>query len=193
MILDAIRILKTARRENWPLAKLRRVLREYLDPAVIFRQPAGITPDPSALFGLQAVIQNVNNYSESPYTIVSSQVVANVLTLTAFQTLIGEIIIPNTVGISGAFTIQLPSTAALVAQMGANTIPLDGTYAEPMHISNSSGQTGTVTAGDANTTISGTATVATAVTRKYLAGIPAATSVNAATVLLTNMGFWTYP
>ena len=193
MIVDLGKIFKVAGREKWPLAKLRRVLREYLEPGVIFRQPPGITADPSALFGLQAVIQNVNNYCEAPYTVVSAQAVSNVVTLTAFQFLIGEVIIPALAGITAGFTLQLPSTAALVAQMGGTTIPLDGTYAEPSHFSNSSGQTGTLTAGDASTTISGTATIATGVTRKYLCSVPASASVGVATVQFVNMGSWTYP
>lgn len=185
-------ILKPMPPKRLPKHVLKDLL-EILFPGAIFKQPSGITPDPTGLFGLQAVINNVNNYCEAPFTVPSSQAVANVVTLTAFQATIGEIIIPALGGISAAFVIQLPSTASIIAQLGANVIPLDGSYAEPMHVSNSSGQTGTLTAGDGSTTISGTATVATGATRKWLLTVPAAVNPGVATISIVNMGSWTYP
>lgn len=154
----------------------------------IFRLPAGITPDSVAQFGQFGALQNLNNYCEQTTTLPTGQAVANVASPTALQAMIGQLIIPTLAGITGAFTIQLPSTALLLGQLG-NTIPTDGSYAEPIHFSNSSGQTGTLTAGDSGTTISGTATIASGVTRKYLLTV----NQGGAGITITNMGSWTYP
>ena len=52
------------------------------------------------------------------------------------------------------------------------TIPTDGSYSEPLWITNSGvGQTGTLTIGDSNTTLSGTMTIATNTTRKFLLNV----------------------
>ena len=127
--------------------------------------PAGITPDNSANWGLHALQSNVNNYSETYTTVAGSATTA--CALTAAQALSGGLFI-TTGSITGAFTINLPSTVSLLASLGP-TIPTDGSYSEPMWITNSgTGQTGTITIGDSSTTLSGTMTIANNTTRKLL-------------------------
>lgn len=138
----------------------------------------GLVADSQANWGLHALQSNVNNYSETYATVAST---GTSMTLTATQALCGALFITS--GASGGFTINLPTTAALIAALGA-TIPTDGSYSEPMWITNSNvGQTGTLTAGDASTTVSGTATIATNTTRKFLLNVTAPT-----TITITNQG-----
>jgi hypothetical protein len=95
--------------------------------------------------------------------------------LTAAQAVAGVLVLAA--GASGGFTLTLPSTAAIITALGP-TIPTDGSFSKLVRIKNDSvGQTGTLTAGDASTTITGTATIATAVTRQYLLTVTGPTTV----------------
>lgn len=150
-----------------------------LFPGVIAPMPAGIVADKSANFGLFALISNLNNYSEAISAITTA---GTNTTLTAAQLLIG--VTKLNAGASGGFTITLPSTVAILAALGP-TIPMDGTYAEPISILNNAvGQTGTVTAGDASTTLTGTMTIATNTRRVFMLTVLA----GGATIAIENIG-----
>jgi len=145
----------------------------------IWKFPPGLTADMTALFGLFGLASNVNNYAEATTAVTTA---GTSTTLTAAQVLAGMTILNS--GASGAFTINLPSTASMIAALG--TIPLDGTYSEPIHfLNNSVGQTGTITAGDSGTTLTGTMTCATATTRKLLLNVTSPT-----TITIQNCGSW---
>lgn len=145
----------------------------------IFRQPAGITADAQANWGLHALMQNANAYSLTPQAAIVTA--GTNTTLTAIQATSGIVLL--TAGASSGFTITLPSTSAILSALGP-TIPVDGSYAEELFIQNNAiGQTGTVTAGDASTTLSGTMTIATSTTRVFLM-----TVTSASTISLTNIG-----
>jgi hypothetical protein len=126
-----------------------------------------MVPDNSAVFGLTRLLANVNNYSlaltspinaGSGFTVTGAQFNQGVLNITAA---------------SGAFNITLPTTAALLGAMGP-TVQTDGSYCEPFHVfNNGSGQTATLVAGDANTTVTGTATIATNTIREFLVTVNA--------------------
>ena len=73
--------------------------------------------------------------------------------------------------------MTLPSTAALIAAAGP-TIPTDGTFSKICRFLNDNvGQTGTLTAGDASTTITGTATIATDTRRDFIMTITSPTAI----------------
>jgi hypothetical protein len=150
----------------------------WLCPGLIFPMPGGITADKSGAYGYFGLISNLNNYSES---IVQITTAGTNTTLTAAQTLTG--ITKLNTGASGGFTITLPTTAAIISALGP-TIPLDGTYAEPISMENNNiGQTGTLTAGDSSTTLTGTMTVATNTRRLFLL-----TVLSATTIAIENIG-----
>lgn len=140
--------------------------------AVVWKIPAGITPDNQGYGGLYGLAQNVNNYAESITAVTTA---GTNTTLTAAQALSG--ITKLNAGASGGFTITLPSTAAIIAGLG-NTIPTDGTYSEPISMENNAvGQTGTLTVGDASTTLTGTMTVATNTRRVFILTVTSATTI----------------
>ena len=144
----------------------------------IVKIPAGITPDNSAVWGLFGFMANVNNYSQFITQITTA---GTNITLTPAQVLTG--ITKLNVGASGPFTITLPSTASIIGALGM-TIPLDGTYAMPVSIENNNvAQTGTVTAGDGSTTLTGTMTIATNTRRFFLL-----TVLTATTIAIENIG-----
>lgn len=150
-----------------------------LFPGVIAPLPPGVVADKSADNGLFALMQNVNNYSEAITAITTA---GTNITLTAAQLLIG--VTKLNVGASGGFTITLPSTVQILAALGP-TIPIDGTYAEPISILNNNvGQTGTVTVGDASTTLTGTMTVATNTRRVFMLTVLA----GGTTIAIENIG-----
>lgn len=155
-----------------------RNLSHYLRAGIIAPFPAGMTADKSAQFGLMALMSNVNNYAESLVSIATS---GTNITLTASQVLLG--VTRLTTGASGGFTITLPSTTSIISALGA-TIPTDGSYAEPISMMNDNiGQTGTLTIGDANTTLVGTMTVATNTRRLFLL-----TVLSPTTIQINNIG-----
>jgi hypothetical protein len=161
---------------------MRNVIGRYLArlfPELIAPLPPGITPDKSAEWGLFALISNLNNYSEAITAITTA---GTNTTLTPAQLLIG--VTKLNAGASGGFTITLPSTVSILAALGP-TIPMDGTYAEPISILNNNvGQTGTVTAGDASTTLTGTMTVATNTRRVFMLTVLA----GGITIAIENIG-----
>lgn len=138
----------------------------------IVKIPPGITPDNQGSFGLIGLMSNLNNYSEATTPVTTA---GTNTTLTPAQMLVGVTILNS--GASGAFTITLPATSAIIGALGP-TIPMDGSYSEPMNILNNGvGQTGTVTAGDASTTLTGTMTVATNTTRKFIMTVTSPTTI----------------
>lgn len=156
---------------------LTRVL-AWLFPGVIQALPPGMTADKSADFGYVGFWANANAFSENLATIVTAGTNS---AITAAQVLLGALRL--TAGASGGFTITLPTTAAIIAALGP-AIPTDGSFSKRITIVNDNvGQTGTVTAGDASTTITGTATIATNTVREYLM-----TVTGVATLTLQNIG-----
>lgn len=154
-------------------------LGKLLFPRIIVAQPRGMTPDKSSMWGLNALLANINQYALMPQAAIVTAGTA--VALTGPQLTAG--VISLSAGASGAFTINLASTAAIMAALGP-TIPTDGTYGEPIFVQNNGvGQTGTVTVGDASTTLTGTMTIATNTTRVFLL-----TVLSPTTISLTNIG-----
>jgi len=150
----------------------------FLRTAVILALPGGITSDPSGAWGFFAMLSNLNAYAQRIFTIVTAGTNS---TLTAAQAIAGCIRL--TAGASGGFTITLPSTVALLAALGP-AIPTDGSFTKVINILNDNvGQTGTLTAGDASTTITGTATIATNTRRQFTLTVTGPT-----TITLQNFG-----
>lgn len=160
---------------------LARILRDYFRIGIIMPLPAGMIPDRSADFGIFAFMSNANNYAESIPAGGGLTTAGTNINLTAAQLLAG--VTKLNTGASGGFTITLPSTAAIITALGP-TIPTDGSYSEPVSILNNNvGQTGTVTAGDASTTLTGTMTVATNTRRCFML-----TVLSPTTIAIENIG-----
>ena len=135
--------------------------------------PAGIIPDGSSDFSHFALQSNANAYCGQ----LTSAATAG--TAYALATTILPGVLRLTSGASGGFTITLPTTQQIISAMGP-TVPTDGTYGQPFSILNDGiGQTGTVTAGDASTTLTGTMTIATNTRRDFFVTVtgPAAITV----------------
>ncbi len=149
------------------------MMRDFLRLAVIKGLPGGLTPSHSADYGLTALVSNVNAYAEGLSLITTA---GTDVPLTAAQVLSKNIVLAS--GASGGFTITLPATAKIFSAMGP-TIPVDGSFYFPLYITNQGvGQTGTLTAGDASTTVSATeATLATNVSGKWMVQIATATTL----------------
>lgn len=142
--------------------------------------PEGITPDSGALLGLNALMRNANHYA---LTRVDKTTAGTAQALTAQEFIRGAIILAA--GASGGFTIDLPTGTALIAQLGV-TVPKTGLYSQEIFIKNNNvGQTGTVTvaSGDTTLTLTGTMTIATNTTRRFLLTVVSATAVT-----LENLG-----
>jgi hypothetical protein len=141
--------------------------------ATVQALPPGEVADKSALFGLTALMSNMNALAEGLSTIVTAG--TNTL-LTTAQLLSKNIVLTS--GASGGFTITLPATSAIISALGP-TIPTDGTFYFPLYISNQGvGQTGTLTAGDSSTTVSATEnTIATNVSGKWMVQVATATTL----------------
>ena len=138
-------------------------------------------PTVQALFGLLASVSNFDKALLGKRADVATDS-GNAVTLTTAQVLTGFINL--TTGATGGFTITLPTTANIITAFG--TIPTDGTYTKVLAVLNNAiGQTGTLTAGDADTTFAGstTDTIATSVTRLYLLTVTSKT-----TITLCNIG-----
>lgn len=170
------------------MKKLIRLL-AFLRPQAIFPIPQGIVPDNVGMWGLFGLMGNVNNYAESLSSVVTS---GTAITLVAtggnMASLPGNVLSGFTrldAGASGALTATMPATAAILSALGA-TIPQDGSYTEPVYIANNSGQTVTLAAGDANTTMIGSAVIAVGGIRKLLLRV-----LNSSNVSFTNAGFLT--
>lgn len=142
-----------------------RRLREFLALRALFPFPAGIVADKSADFSYFGLLNNANAYCGHLENITTA---GTDTTLTAVQC--RRRVLRLTSGASGGYTITLPSTKAIIAalNLSGQTIPTDGAYGQPFSILNDNvGQTGTLTAGDASTTITGTATVLTNTRRDW--------------------------
>lgn len=138
----------------------------------------GLVPDPASNYGGQAAISNANAYTEERIVITTA---GTNTTLTPVQVLGGAIIL--NAGASGGFTITLPSTSAILTLLGP-CILTDGTFSMWLRIQNNNvGQTGTLTVGDASTTLNGTATIATNTVRDFLL-----TVTSASTITIDNYG-----
>ena len=147
-------------------------LHHFLRLPVLLPLARGMVADASAEFGLFGAWSNANSYCGAMATIVSAGTNS---TLTAAQAILR--LIRLTAGASGGFTITLPSTAAIISALGP-TIPTDGSYGQLFSILNDGiAQTGTLTAGDASTTITGTATVLTDTRRDFFMMVTAAGTV----------------
>lgn len=149
--------------------------------AILQALPGGVVADPAPMDGLIALMSNANAYSENintagglatsgtAYTVLIADLVKGVLRLTS--------------GASGGFTITLPATSVIISAFGP-TVPTNGTFSKRITIINEGiGQIGTVTAGDASTTLTGTMTLATNTVREFLLTVTAA-----GTITLQNLG-----
>lgn len=146
----------------------------------ILAMPPGVTPDNGSNYGFFAALANLNEYSVAESFPAVTTAGTN-STLTAAQFLSG--LLTFTAGASGGFTITLPSTASLFAAMPV-TVPVDGSFSQIVYLKNLAvGQTGTLTAGDASTTLVGTMTIATNTTRVFLVRV-----VSGSTISITNLG-----
>ena len=133
--------------------------------------PAGVVPDAAADFSYFALQSNANAYCGQ----LTSAATAG--TNYAVATTVLPAVLRLTTGASGGFTITLPTTAQIISALGP-TIPTNGTYGQRFDILNDNvGQTGTLTAGDASTTITGTATVATNTRRSFWMTVNTASTV----------------
>jgi len=138
----------------------------------------GMTADKPALFSLIALQSNANAYCGQMVDVTTAGTNS---TLTAAQAIARVVHLLS--GASGGFTVTLPSTKAIIVALGP-TIPTDGSYGQPFSLLNDGvGQTGTLTAGDASTTITGTATALTDTRRDFFLTVTSAT-----TITIQNMG-----
>lgn len=146
--------------------------RAFLRLGALARMPTSMVPDASAEFGLIALLSNANAYCGHLENIVTA---GTATVLTAVQ--MRRRLLRLTAGASGGFTITTPTAAQIISILGA-TILTDGLYGQPISILNDNvGQTGTLTAGDANVTITGTATIATNTRRDFFMMLTAPTTV----------------
>lgn len=144
-------------------------------PLGIMPFPPGMTADGAPMFGLLGLMANVNAYAEALATVAGTT--TTTLVLTAANVLAKNIVM--TVGnITGAFTINLPSTKSIFAALGP-TVPTDGSFWFPLYIANQgTGQTGTLTAGDASTTVSATGnSIATNISAKWMVQVTGPTTL----------------
>lgn len=158
-------------------------LLRYFRLGILAPVPPGIVADNAANFGLFALMNNANAASENLSTLLT----AVPTPLTAAQVAKG--VFRLTAGAGGGFILQLPTTVALLAALGP-TIPIDGTFSKRVSFVNDGvGQTGTLTAGDASTTVTGTATIATNTEREFLLTVNAPAAAGAQpTITFQNLG-----
>ncbi len=157
---------------------MRNLLRRFLSLGICSPTPPGITPDRSANDGLFALMHNANLQSLELNTVTTAGTSS---TLTALQSRCGVLVLAA--GASGGFSINLASTSSIIDSLGP-TLVTDGRFCKLIAIKNDAvGQTGTLTAGDASTTVTGTATIATNTTRLFLLQVTAAS-----TITFTNLG-----
>ena len=147
-------------------------------PGILFPVPAGQTPDETGANGLIGFMSNAN---AAALALGSFTTAGTDFTFPASSIVTGGIIQMNA-GASGGFTITLPSTRSILSTLGLS-VPKSGAFQMPVSfLNNNVGQTGTVTAADAGTTVVGTATVATDTRRTFMLRV-----INS-TVSLTNIG-----
>lgn len=171
--------------------KLLALIQAFLRARIIFGVPTGQVADAVGANGLIGLMQNVNNYSEALSSVGTS---GTTITLIAQGAVVGtgtggnllSGFVQLNAGATGALTVNLPATSAIIAALG-NSVPLDGSYSEPVHIANNSGQTATLVAGDSNTTLLGSGVVAVGSVRKMLLRV-----LNSSNISITNVGIWTF-
>ena len=113
----------------------------------ILPQPGQFRASVPSTYGLDSVINNLNNYSVNPTTVAQS---GTSVTVTADQLLCGLLILNGTS--SAGFVVNLPPTSTLFDAIG-QTCSKDGSYALPFRVQNQdSTNIATLTAGDGNTT-----------------------------------------
>lgn len=158
---------------------IRNIVSAFLRPRNIFNIPAGQQGvDPTGANGLIGFMQNANTYSNSLQSTAAS---GTAMTLTGAQIAAG--IANITSGATGNFTVTLPLTSQIFAALG-NTIPLDGSFSKMVFFcNNGSPQIGTLTAGDANQAISGSAILGSNMTRCYVMRV-----LNSSNISFTNIG-----
>jgi len=153
-------------------------MKSFFRPAIIMPLPRGMQGVDS-LGGaglLQAFMANANAHAAA----MASYATTSAPTISAADLLSG--IIQLNTGASGGFAVTLPTTQQILGALGPS-VPQDGSFTKIVTIVNNSvGQTATLTAGDTPTTIIGTATIATAVSRLY------AMRVMASAITFTNIG-----
>jgi hypothetical protein len=154
----------------------------------IVQIPQGMAPDSTGALGLIGFMQNVNSALLSTPPTIAGAATTNLIVTT--DALLAGTLIMTVGSITGGFTITLPSTVSIIAAFGGatpgGTLPLG--WSKRMSFLNSGiGQIGTVTAGDASTTVTGTATIATATGRDYIISLTTLT-----TLTLTNVGTYTF-
>ena len=148
-------------------------LRSFLQPGILQRLPPGMVEDAAANFSLTALMRNANAACTESVAVSTGSGTA--ATLTAAQSIQGAAIMAS--GASGDYTLTLPSTASIIAALG-KTIPVDGSFSKPVWIKNDGvGHTATLTAGDASTTVVGTATIATNTTRLFILNVVTSTTI----------------
>lgn len=136
----------------------------------------GVDPKGGAGFAY-ALAQNVNaNALDGMQSYATTTAVTFVV-----QDILNGIVQLNT-GAGAGYTATLPTTAQILAALGPS-VPQDGSFSRVFVIvNNNSGQTATLTAGDTPTSVVGTATIATNVTRLYVM------RVLASSLVFTNIG-----
>ena len=144
---------------------------------------AQLALDNTALFGVDGQVRNIDGAINKSLALVATSGTAATIAAAAFPC--GTLDVQP--GASGGFTLTLPSTASIINNYPP-TIPQNGAYNVEIDILNDAvGQTATLTAGDASTTILGTATIASGYCRKYLVNI----NVLAGTMTWINKGVTT--
>jgi len=126
---------------------------------------------------LNYLIDAINAYAEQASVVD----ISGNTTLTAAQANGGVLVLTGSPG--AGFNLTLPATAEITRVPSGAGVPLDGTYQFILSVVNETGQTATLVAGDASTTITGTATVAASRVRRYLV-----TYVSGVTVTMRNIG-----
>jgi len=149
----------------------------FLRPGIVFPIPKGMTPDNVGALGLLGLMQNVNNVGPGLNSVATA---GTAITLIPSQLLSGVVQLNS--GNSGAFTVNLPNTGAVIAALGP-TVPQDGTYFEEVHFLNNSGALATLAAADGGTSIVGVGTIQSNVMRSYMMQI-----LGSSTLSLTNIG-----
>jgi hypothetical protein len=147
--------------------------------------------DPTGNNGLTGLWSNVNNYAESLSSVATS---GTAITLIAMGQTTGSGVAGNILagfcvlnaGATGTLTATLPTTSSIISALGPS-IPLDGSYSEPIHIMNNSGQTMSLAAGDSNTTIIGSTSTVTGNVRKLMLRV-----LNSSNISISNVGTWTF-
>lgn len=155
-------------------------IRAFFRLPIIMALPAGMQGVEGGSGGagfIQSFMNNANNYSNQ---MASYATTGNAVVVIAADVVDG--IIQVNTGAGAGFTITLPTTQQILGALQAS-VPQDGSFTKIIRIvNNGTGQTGTLTAGDASTQIIGTATIANNVSRDY------ALRVMASNINITNIG-----